>query len=113
MLLLVVGLAAVMLGGAALARARVSERGEVSGLILVCGGAPPGRCVARDGSVLALGAGGRAAARARTRHARFVLSLPPGGYTLVARADGTRGRRAIRVEARRVLRADVSISGIS
>jgi hypothetical protein len=55
---------------------------------------------------------GQVVAAAKTRHARFALSLPPGTYSLIARTGGARGERTVVLEAGRTVHANVVV-GIS
>jgi len=85
---------------------------HVAGLIRLCGGPAPSRCFSQDGTVTVLDSHGQVVAAAKTRHARFALSLPPGTYSLVARTGGARGERTVVLGAGRTVHANVVV-GIS
>lgn len=87
---------------------------HVMGVIRLCGGPfaqgrASTRCSSQDGTVTVVDSQGRVAATARTSHARFSLSLPPGTCTLIAETGGTRGQRTVVLTANRTVQANIVI----
>ena len=101
---------AALLASAAAGAANTTARGEVTGVIRLCGGPAPGRCFTQDGTVYVLGLRNRELTMQRTRHARFSFHLPAGRYTLLAKTGGTRGEQPIAIRPGVVLHANVVIA---
>jgi hypothetical protein len=83
---------------------------HVHGLIRVCGGPAPSRCLTQDATVSVHDAAGRTIATERTHDARFFFSLPPAPYTLIARTGGTSGTRSVTLAAGRTVTANITIA---
>jgi hypothetical protein len=86
--------------------------GHVSGLVRLCGGpAVKGRarCFSQNGTVTVFNAQGQVAATAKTSHARFSFSLPPGTYALIATTGGARGQRKVVLTANQTVQANIVV----
>lgn len=89
--------------------APVSGDAHVAGLIRLCGGPAPSRCVSQDATVTVLDSHGQVVVAAKTREARFALSLPPGTYSLVATTGGATGERTVVLVAHRTVNANIVV----
>ena len=89
--------------------APVSGGAHVNGLVRLCGGPAPSRCVTQNATVTVLNAAGEVVAAEATTHARFSFSLPSGTYTLVATSGGARGQRTVVLTGDHTLRANVTV----
>lgn len=82
---------------------------RVAGLIRLCGGPAPSRCFSQDATVTVLDAQGQVVATAKSSHARFAFSLPPGTYSLIASTGGVRGERKVVLKADRTVQATIVV----
>jgi hypothetical protein len=100
--------AAALVAGTATA-APLPNDAEVVGLIRVCGGPPPGRCVHRDAVIFVIDPGHKVVASKRTLHGRFAFALAPGRYNLVATWAGPWVERAVTLTAHQTLHVNIVI----
>jgi hypothetical protein len=82
---------------------------QVAGLIRLCGGPAPSRCLSQDATVTVLDSQGQVVAAAKTRQARLAFSLPPGTYSLIATTGGARGERTAVLKADRTVHANIVV----